>query len=51
METFIAIVMAAVAVLAGIVLVSAGLFSLASLLWDDLLESDEPIELDLPGAA
>jgi drug/metabolite transporter superfamily protein YnfA len=51
METFIAVVIAVGAVLAGLVLVSAGVFSLVSLLWDDLLESDEPVRLDLPGAA
>lgn len=51
METFIAVVMATTGVLAGIVLLWAGLFSLMSLLWDDLLESDQPVERDLPRAA
>ena len=51
METFITVVMTATAVLAGIMLVAAGLFSLVSLIWDDLLESDEPVEANLPRVA
>ncbi|MGA7270354.1 MAG: hypothetical protein WB239_04710 [Acidimicrobiia bacterium] len=45
------VVMAAAGVLAGIVLLAAGLFSLLSLLWDDLLESDESVDADLPRVA
>ncbi len=51
MDTFMTVVMAAAGVLAGIVLLAAGLFSLLSLLWDDLLESDESVEADLPRVA
>lgn len=51
METFIAVVTAIAAVLAAIGLLSAGLFSLLSLLWDDLLESDEPVEVQLARVA
>lgn len=35
------VVMTAVAVLAGLVLVGVGAFSILSLLWGDLLETDE----------
>ena len=39
-------------VLAALVLVAVGSFSVVSLLWEDLLENDPPVEpLNLPEAA
>lgn len=46
------ILMTVVAVGAGVVFVLAGVFSVVSLLWDDLLESDpESAPVELPRAA
>lgn len=42
METIMSVTIAATAVVAGVVFVAVGLFSVVSLLWDDLLESDPP---------
>ncbi|MGH8911117.1 MAG: hypothetical protein ACRDVD_01290 [Acidimicrobiia bacterium] len=46
-------VLTAVAVvLAGVVMVAVGSFSVVSLLWEDLLENDPPVEsVKLPEAA
>lgn len=52
METVMSILMTVVAVGAGVVFVLAGVFSVVSLLWDDLLESDpESAPVELPRAA
>lgn len=42
MELLMSFVSVAGAVLAGVVLLGVGVFSIMSLLWDDLLENDEP---------
>lgn len=41
METMMSVVLTGAAVVAGLVFVVVGVFSLLSLLWGDLLESDE----------
>jgi hypothetical protein len=42
MELLMSFVSVAGAVLAGVVLLGVGVFSIMSLLWDDLLENDAP---------
>lgn len=42
MELLISVVSVAGVVLAGVVLLGVGVFSIMSLLWDDLLENDAP---------
>jgi hypothetical protein len=42
MELLMSVLSVAGAVLAGLTLLGVGVFSILSLLWDDLLESDAP---------
>lgn len=42
MELLLSVVSVAGAILAGVLLLGVGVFSIMSLLWDDLLENDAP---------
>jgi hypothetical protein len=51
METMMSVVLAVAAVMAGLVFLVVGVFSLLSLLWGDLLESDEARPTEMSRAA